>query len=367
MLSTADLRLTAIDELHSGRPGLFRTLAGDPANQAAARGILAAADMDAFRFEQNGFTPFEGLLQHAPSVARLAQKYSPDHQFSATQLERYATCPFRFLQSDVLKLEPNDSIEPEIDPRKRGLSLHRVLADLHRAGADRQSGAQPDRSRVDRSPARTRRGRVLRRGRISPHTSGHSSLLNCNSPSGSPTCIRRNARNTWQRSVTVGTSRLRLGLSSWPLAISKIMASLLRNRPRPAPCVTFGPDDAPVRVRGRIDRVDVGRRGGKQAFTVIDYKTRWTPRYQFADIEMGLALQLAIYASAARRSGLLDPEASVFQMAYWTLTLGGCVVGLKGKSKSLEMLSPELVDDIERTLHDVLPKITERSAPDSSR
>ncbi len=47
-------------------------------------------------------------------------------------------------------------------------------------------------------------------------------------------------------------------------------------------------------------------------------------------------------------------------MAYWTLTLGGCVVGLKGKSKSLEMLEPQLVDDIERTLHDVLPRITER-------
>ncbi|HET6328803.1 MAG TPA: PD-(D/E)XK nuclease family protein, partial [Planctomycetaceae bacterium] len=144
VLSTADLRLAATDELHSGRPGLFRTLATDLTNQSAARGILAAAEMDSFRFEQNGFTPFEGMLQHAPSIARFATKYSPDYQFSATQLERYATCPFRFLMSDVLKLEPNDSIEPEIDPRKRGLLLHRVLADLHRAAADQPSAARGD-------------------------------------------------------------------------------------------------------------------------------------------------------------------------------------------------------------------------------
>jgi hypothetical protein len=128
----------------------------------------------------------------------------------------------------------------------------------------------------------------------------------------------------------------------------------------PIPCMTFGPSDSPVRVRGRIDRIDVGRRGGKDAFTVIDYKTRWAPRFQFADIESGLALQLAIYASAARRSGLLDPDASVFQMAYWALTLAGCVVGLKGKSRALEMMNPHLAGEIEQTLHKVLPKIVER-------
>ena len=95
-------------------------------------------------------------------------------------------------------------------------------------------------------------------------------------------------------------------------------------------------------------------------FSVIDYKTRWAPRYQLADIERGLALQLAIYASAARRSGALGPDASLFQMAYWTLTLAGCVVGLKGKSKALEMLDPQLVEEIERALHEVVPQIAER-------
>jgi RecB family exonuclease len=126
------------------------------------------------------------------------------------------------------------------------------------------------------------------------------------------------------------------------------------------PYVTFGTSESSVRVRGRIDRIDVGRRDGRDVFAVIDYKTRSGRQFDLKDVEAGRALQLAIYTSAMRRSGLLDPEASPFQMAYWSLTLAGCVVGLKGKNKGLPMLEPQLVSDIESTLNDVLPKIAER-------
>ncbi|HEV8001783.1 MAG TPA: PD-(D/E)XK nuclease family protein [Planctomycetaceae bacterium] len=359
VLSTADLRLAATDELHFGRPGLFRTLATNPANEAAARGILATAEMDAFRFEQNGFTPFEGLLQHAPTIARLAEKYSSDHQFSATQLERYATCPFRFLLSDVLKLEPNDSIEPEIDPRKRGLSLHRVLANLHRAPSDQQPAAQPD----PRELIEALRELVAGEFAVAADVPAYERALQAAELQFAQRFVDLYSTQCEDYLTAVGEGwEERPAPRFVELAFGdfKDHGEPAQRTPTTAPCVTFGTPEAPVRVRGRIDRVDVGRRGGKQAFTVIDYKTRWTPRYALADIELGLALQLAIYTSAARRSGLLDPEASVFQMAYWTLTLGGCVVGLKGKSKSLEMLDPALVGDIERTLHDVLPKITDR-------
>ena len=70
VLSAADLRLAATDELHAGLAGLLRALAELPAGGATARGILAAADMNAQRFEERGFTPFEGLLQNESTVAR---------------------------------------------------------------------------------------------------------------------------------------------------------------------------------------------------------------------------------------------------------------------------------------------------------
>jgi ATP-dependent helicase/nuclease subunit B len=357
VLSMADLRLAATDELHFGRPGLFRALAAIPSGGAPARGILAAADMDACRFEQNGFTPFEGWLQHGPNIARLAERYSPDYQFSATQLERYATCPYRFLLSDVLDLEPHDPVEPEIDPRKRGLALHQVLADLHRAPKG-QPPSQPDRTAL----IAALRELVVGQFAVASGIPAYERALQAAELEFAERFADLYCQQCEDYRAAIG--------DGWEEPPSPRFVELAfgnvpgagESTPEPAalPCVTFGPDDSPVRVRGRIDRIDVGRRGGKQVFTVIDYKTRWAPRYQLADIELGLALQLAIYASAARRSGVLDPEASVFQMAYWTLTLSGCVVGLRGKSKSLDMLNPEVAGEIERALHEVLPKIAER-------
>ncbi|HEV8068221.1 MAG TPA: PD-(D/E)XK nuclease family protein [Planctomycetaceae bacterium] len=357
VLSTADLRLAATDELHFGRPGLFGALAAIPSGGAPARGILAAAEMDACRFEQNGFTPFEGWLQHGPSIARLAEKYSPDYQFSATQLERYATCPYRFLLSDVLDLEPHDPVEPEIDPRKRGLALHQVLADLHRS-PEGQPASRPDRTALIAALRELVAGQFA----VASEIPAYERALQAAELEFAERFAELYCQQCEDYRAAVGDGWEELPSPRFvELAFGNVPGAG-ESTPEPAalPCVTFGPDDSPVRVRGRIDRIDVGRRGGKQAFTVIDYKTRWAPRYQLADIELGLALQLAIYASAARRSGVLDPEASVFQMAYWTLTLSGCVVGLRGKSKSLDTLNPEVAGEIERTLHKVLPKIAER-------
>jgi ATP-dependent helicase/nuclease subunit B len=359
ILSSVDLRLVATDELRSGRPGLFRAMADGPSRGAAARGILAAADMDACRFEQQGFTPFEGLLQHASSVTRLAEKYSPDYQFSATQLERYATCPFRFLLSEVLHLEPNDPIEPEIDPRRRGLSLHRVLADLHRSPAGPRSSAQPDGAEL----IEVLRRLVATQFAVAAELPAYERALQAAELNFAERFVELYSQQWEEYLAAVGDGWDELPAPRFvELAFGDVpnWDEPTPSDKTPLPFVTFGTPDSPVRVRGRIDRIDVGRRGGREAFSVIDYKTRSGPRFMLADVELGRALQLAIYASAARRSGILDPDASVFQMAYWSLTLTGCVVGLKGKSKELEMLDPQLVGDIERTLHEVLPKIAQR-------
>jgi ATP-dependent helicase/nuclease subunit B len=356
-MSVEDLRLVATDEVHAGRPGLLRAMADLPVAEGAVRGVLATAAMNACRFEERGFTSFEGLLENTATVSHLADRFKSEYQFSATQLERYATCPFRFLLSDVLDLEPHEPIEPEIDPRRRGLALHRVLADLHGPGEGQPPSAH-DRAAL----AAVLRDLVAGQFAVGTEIPAYERALQAAELEFAERFADLYCRQAEEYLTAVG--------SGWdelpsPRFVELSFGKLPDVEPSPEdaaplPHVTFGPQDAPVRVRGRIDRIDVGRRGGRDAFTVIDYKTRWAPRFQFADIGAGRALQLAIYAAAARRSGLLDPEASVFQMAYWTLTLAGCVVGLKGKSRALEMMEPELVADIERTLDDVVPRIVER-------
>ncbi|MBA3313890.1 MAG: PD-(D/E)XK nuclease family protein, partial [Planctomycetaceae bacterium] len=129
------------------------------------------------------------------------------------------------------------------------------------------------------------------------------------------------------------------------------------NRER-LPVVVFGVEDDVVRVRGRIDRIDVGAVGGKAVYTVIDYKLSRSPRtFNIDDVESGRALQLVLYAFAARRLGFL--EADLFQFGFWSLTGDGFVCGLKQRTKAQKPLDPETAVSLERTLDRVLPRLVE--------
>lgn len=74
-----------------------------------------------------------------------------------------------------------------------------------------------------------------------------------------------------------------------------------------------------------------------------------------------MALQLAIYVSALRQSKLLGPDTGLFQMLYWNLTRNGCVSALKGgRSKRMEPIDAAIVHEMERSLHDLLPRMAGR-------
>ena len=59
------------------------------------------------RQDREAFGPTEGMLQSSESHCYLAVRYPQSHSFAATDLERYASCPFRFFLERVLKIEPN--------------------------------------------------------------------------------------------------------------------------------------------------------------------------------------------------------------------------------------------------------------------
>jgi RecB family exonuclease len=76
-----------------------------------------------------------------------------------------------------------------------------------------------------------------------------------------------------------------------------------------------------LRVTGRIDRIDVGREGGRTVFSVIDYKTGRTTSLSEEQIATGERLQLPIYVAAAQAlvfGGRAEPIAA----GYWTMDRG---------------------------------------------
>jgi ATP-dependent helicase/DNAse subunit B len=355
-LTVADLRLVATEEVRAEKPGLFRLLAERPESAPAARNVLASSEMAAARFEQPGFSGYEGLLHRQENVHYVAELFHRDFQFSATQLQIYAACPFRFLLSHVLKIQPQESVDTEVDPRARGLALHRILKQLHTPPS--ASGPAP---RLLNGPQIGQLLRDLAAEHFRPPDE-------CTPFERAVLTVERRFADLFAEWYGAQWDAYREALGDgWDDPPAPRFVELpfgdvpLRDAP-PHPhaqsFAKFGTGPEQVRVQGQIDRIDVGRRGTTTTFAVIDYKTRSGERFDLKDIRAGLALQLAIYASAIRQSQLLGPEPGLFQMLYWNLTRNGCVPALKGgHSKRMEPVDAGIVLDIERSLHELLPRM----------
>jgi len=124
----------------------------------------------------------------------------------------------------------------------------------------------------------------------------------------------------------------------------RIMAFYLAQRedyesqggPRPSPYLleeSFGSEDAQypmleigngeraVKLRGRIDRIDLLESPSGRFFRVIDYKTGSVPA--FAEVKRGEMLQLVLYAMAVERLMLGDDPARPAGVGYWGLRKEG--------------------------------------------
>ena len=89
------------------------------------------------RQDRDGFGPVEGILQSAAARAALARQFDAQHTFSATDLERYAACPFRFFLERILKIVPLEDLALEFDVLERGRVVHEVLSRFHQSVNDR--------------------------------------------------------------------------------------------------------------------------------------------------------------------------------------------------------------------------------------
>jgi ATP-dependent helicase/nuclease subunit B len=78
------------------------------------------------------WTPHDGLI--APPEALAAHRLSA-RAYSASALQRFATCPYQFYLSTILRLERREEAVPltTLDPLTRGSMVHEMLAEIMRA------------------------------------------------------------------------------------------------------------------------------------------------------------------------------------------------------------------------------------------
>ena len=276
----------------SAAAGYLGAVVADP--QAVERRLAA---WSAWREEASG--AWDGMLGAAACEA-LAARDPFGAEVPPTRLERYISCPFKYLLRDVLGLfapeEPEDGLE--IDPLEFGILVHRILQRAYGEVIGGDLGLADALTAVERAHAAC--------------------------------CAAAESRGVTGAALSWEARRDAL-LEDLQETV-RLDPVFRREGGRPA-CVewSFGeaagrpvglvlPDGREVRFVGRVDRVDTTEGGAR----VIDYKSGKgeTEKQRVKD---GLSVQLPVYGLAVRRVGDLvsDGDAAAVTCLYRMVTRRG--------------------------------------------
>ena len=312
-LSPAGVRLRATALALEGNVSLLAGLLQRPDDDAADN-LCAGLLHVAMRQARGQFGPAEGMLS-SEAIASLAADFPAARIYSATELEQYAACPFRYFLERVLHVEPLEELALEIDFLERGRLAHEVMAAFHRRVNRLRGGPASPTALGDEEYNRLLDETLAETIGQSQRRSGAGRVAGGRSPPAGPV-VRRLSRATPQVRRLVAGLRLSAvcrRFSRFPSAVR------LRGEgpPSTAEPLLLDCGEQTVRIAGRIDRIDLGRAAGEEVFNVVDYKTGDSVRFSVEAVRRGLALQLPLYAMAAAEVVLSDRDIVPWQAGYW--------------------------------------------------
>jgi ATP-dependent helicase/nuclease subunit B len=269
--------------------------------------------------EDRRFGPVDGLFFSPAAQVVFHEKFSPQRTFTATELERYASCPFRFLLEHVLQIVPPADLRIQADVLQRGQMVHAVLAEFHQE-VNRTLG-RPG-SPAELEPAVFEE--LVQAALKSVFKPGKTPLQAALAE------IDRRLIAGWladYRRQTEQYDRLWKKCQS-PLAPEFFEISFGRTQhpsttwavEEPLACET---SQGTIRVAGRIDRVDTGQVANRAVFNIVDYKTGRSAKFSKEAVFRGTALQLPLYAIAVPELFLIDRDPYPWQAGYWIVSGGG--------------------------------------------
>ncbi|NOY29279.1 MAG: hypothetical protein GXP28_03600, partial [Planctomycetes bacterium] len=342
--SKSDYRRQAVAQAMEGDRDWLAGLVTQPESAPLGKSLLRSISCVARRGERGVFGPFDGLLESDRAKAVLAKRFDGSHLWSPSQLEGYATCPFRFFAEQILSIEPCGELTLRSDARRRGSLLHQVLATLHQ----HLSSAKE----VDEAPLQ-----LVERFHAVLNEAVNSSPL---------AGLQRGLREIERREIEAWAEQYAQQESSYREQWSHLDEPL-----RPALFeVRFGPqvragssasDDAStalpfeldlgseqILLTGQIDRVDVGRVGQTTVFNIIDYKSGTEVKLQDKNIRSGRQLQLPLYALAAERLLLADQDAVALSTGYWNIKGQGFASSRKSGALEIRELKDQAIQTSEQ-------------------
>lgn len=260
-------------------PRSYEELSPRFAQARRAHTVLAA------RLASEPAGPFEGDLTTTQPL--LAARYGPQHVWSPSRLETYASCPLEFFAAHALQLEVREPPQPGMDVQQRGSLLHAIL---ERAYREAPIPADPA------SVEETLRAVAAQEFANAPRTYGFR-----------PSPLWEMEQAYLLERLVETVNELAEVEAGWtPLATERVFGI------RGEPALDLELDGEHVKLRGVIDRVDTNTTG---QLRVIDYKTGasgLSPR----DLVDGRRLQLPLYALAADHALGLGQASDGF---YWAI------------------------------------------------
>jgi len=255
----------------------------------AAAGLWAASR----RWRAGACDSFDGRITHDDLLAELAERYPDGTVFSASQLERYAHCPWRFFATYVLNLDEPISRQRHLEAADRGRLCHDILFELFTRLAEAH-GSPVRLGQLDADTVRAELAaaaqRVARRQRLQP---AYPRLWQLQFDR---LCRQIDRTVQAERADTTWPAAGQQFELAFGLAGSRAADDPHDRASRDEP-VTIETPAGPIRLRGRIDRIDRIESDLGDGLVVVDYKTGRLPAPK--DIAEGRAIQIPLYALAA--------------------------------------------------------------------
>ncbi len=236
---------------------------------------------------------YAGWLRDPEVLDHLAERFGPDHVWSAGQLQQYSVRPFDFLLRRVLRIEDRAEAEEETTPLASGSVVHAVLESLHRALLQASPEEFADAEGLVDEVCDTVFAAVEREAEL---WLGLPAIW---------TLKREHLRERIRRFVawdvrTLGKKGIR------PIAVEHVFG-MDGSDPLKLSGVDVSGRPAELLLAGRIDRVDLLPGGTAR---IVDYKSGQVPARK--GYEDGALLQSALYMRAWEHAGGAPADQGLF-------------------------------------------------------
>lgn len=241
-------------------------------------------------------SPYDGVLTSDEAIVRIMRDFHLTKAYSASALEAYAQCPFKYYLRYVLGFEPIPEVEDEVQAKEAGSLFHHVAFRFYSERRDAGKG------KLDESEARDALERIraigskeleaVARSGASWEAFQRGMLGQGPTAPGTLGIFIESEIDDPMPALQPRMFELAIGIKREPGEMDPSSVS------KPVTIELGEGEPSSIPLKGAVDRVDMDERG---RFFIIDYKTgKKVPTAK--DVAEGRRLQIPLYIMATEKA-----------------------------------------------------------------